>query len=120
MIHMMRKIKLSYTGDDKYLPEGIERKKWYPIVGYEARKIEKSFDSGKKWVEELFYFVISSQGKVTLIASFNCHTAIDEQAEIPGGQLIGLMNNILTLLKVWSEKHEKEERNREKDSGKNS
>ena len=116
MIHMMRKIKMEYTGDEKYLPDAVQRKKWYSIVGYEARKTEKHFESKKKWVEEIFYFIIADNGKMTLIASFNCNTKIDEQAEIPGGQITGLMNNILSLLKVWSEKYGNEEQSGKTDS----
>jgi len=106
MIHMIHPIQCKYTGDDKYMRDGIERKKWYTVVGYEARNVEKEFEGKKKWIDELFYLVINDQGKMVVIASFNCSVRIDQQSEIPGTQIAGLMSNLLSLVKVWSEKHE--------------
>lgn len=104
MVIMQRKIQCKYTGPDKYLQEGFKRDKWFPVVATEVRRREKEYEGKKRTVEEIFYIVIGEKGQLVTTASFNCETRIDESAEIPGGQLIGLLNNLLTMVKVWSEK----------------
>lgn len=106
MIHMMRKVRCKYTGSDEYQPEGIDRKVTYPVIAYEIRRREKPGfeDKPAKVVEEIFFIVLNSNAVLTTVASFNCKVYIDENAEFPGGQAIQLMNNILTMGKVLSEK----------------
>lgn len=104
MIMLQRKIKCKFTGSDDYLPEGVPRDKFIPVIGIEARRREKTYEGKTQWVEDLFYIVINNKGKVVTIASFNCSTMIDESAEIPAGQLVQLLNNITIVGKVISEK----------------
>jgi hypothetical protein len=104
MVIMQRKIQCKYTGPDKYMQEGFRRDKWLPVVATEVRKREKAYEGKKRVIEEIFYIIIGDNGQLITTASFNCETRIDESAEIPGGQLIGLLNNLLTMVKVWSEK----------------
>ena len=102
-IMIQRKLKCKFTGSDDYLPEGIPRDKFIPVIGFEYRKREQHKDGKSFWVEDLYYVVINNKGKAVSIASFNCSTMIDESAEIPAGQLIQLLNNITIMGKVISE-----------------
>lgn len=100
----MRKIKCKFTGSDDFLPEGVPRDKWLPVIGYETRKREKEFEGKKSIVEDILYLVTNEKGKIVPIASFNCSTMIDDQSEIEGGKLLSVLNNILAMGKVLSEK----------------
>lgn len=104
MIHIMRKIKCKFTGSEDYQPEGIPRDKWFPVIGYEVRAREKEFQGKKERVEDVYYLVTNDKGKMVTIASFNCTTMIDEQAEIEGGKLLSMLNNISLMGKIISEK----------------
>lgn len=104
MVHIMRKIKCKFVGSEDYQPEGIPRDKWFPVIGYEIRRREKEFQGKKETVEDVYYLVTNDKGKMVTIASFNCSTMIDEQAEIEGGKIASLLNNIMLMGKVISEK----------------
>lgn len=119
MIHLQRKIKCKFTGSEEYQPEGIAREKWFPVIGYEIRKREKKFENKIEMVEDVFYLVTNEKGRMITLASFNCSTMIDEQAELSGGQLMQLLNNILSMGKVLSEKLAKFPDKKGSDSGEN-
>jgi hypothetical protein len=109
MIHMMRKLKCKFTGADDFLPEGIPRDKFLPVLGIESRKrIHVDTREGKqgkqKEVEDIFYLVTDDKGKLISIASFNCATMIDEKAEIDFNATMQMMNNITIIGKILSEK----------------
>lgn len=107
MIYIQRKLKCKYTGDEKYRQEGIERDKWMPVVGFESRKRNVTYEGKTKVVDDLYYVVISAKSEVLIVSSINCIARIDEGAELQGGQAVGLMNNILSVLKVISEGYAK-------------
>lgn len=101
---IQRKLKCKFTGSDDFLPEDIPRDKFIPVIGYEYRRKEREHN-GKSFVQEdVYYIVINNKGKLTTIASFNCSTMIDDQAEINANQLMQLLNNITIMGKVMSEK----------------
>jgi hypothetical protein len=104
MVHIMRKIKCKFTGSEDYQPEGIPRDRWFPVIGYEVRAREKDFQGKKERVEDIYYLVTNDKGKMVTIASFNCTTMIDESAEIEGGKLLSMLQNISIMGKVISEK----------------
>lgn len=104
MIHIQRKLRCKFTGPDGYLQSGIEPGKWMNVIGYEIRNREREYDGKKSVIGEIYFVVIGNNGKVSVIASFNCETRIDDHAEISGGQIVQLMTNILTMGKVLSEK----------------
>lgn len=104
MIMLQRKIKCKFTGSEDFQPEGIPRDKWLPVIGFEVRRREKIFNDKKEIVEDVYYLVTNEKGKLQTIASFNCSTMIDEQAEINSGELIRLLNNISMMGKIISEK----------------
>lgn len=110
-IILQRKLKCKFTGSDDYLPEDIPREKFMPIVGYEYRKREVRKDDKSFSVEDLYYQVINSKGKIISLASFNCNTMIDENAEINAGTLMQLLNNISLIGKVLSEQFAKTDKN---------
>lgn len=104
MVHMMRKIKCKFTGSEDFQPEGIGRDKWFPVIGYETRQRQKTFDNKTETVTDIYYLVTNDKGRLVTVASFNCSTMIDEAAEIPGGELMRMLNNISLMGKVISEK----------------
>lgn len=100
---IQRKLKCKFTGSDDFLPEGVPRDKFMPVIAYEYQRREKEFEGKARIQEDLFYIVLNNKGKPTRIASFNCATMIDENAEINAGQLMQLLNNITIMGKVISE-----------------
>lgn len=104
MIHLMRKIKCKFTGSEEYQPEGVKRDQWFPVIGYEARKREKTIGDKTQWVEDIFYLITNEKGKIVTIASFNCQTMIDEKAEIDLKAALDLLRNVTIIGKVLSEK----------------
>jgi|WetSurMetagenome_2_1015567.scaffolds.fasta_scaffold15199_9 hypothetical protein len=105
MIHLQRKLKMKYTGSDDYLPEGVPRDKFIPVIGYEIRKTEKNVKGENKTFEDIYYIVINDNGKLSKVAEFNCVTMIDEQAEISGERLTQGVQNLMSIIKVMGEKH---------------
>jgi hypothetical protein len=106
---MQRKIKCKFTGADDFLPEGIPRDKFLPVLGIETRKRvhvdnRPGKEGIKKEVEDIFYLVTDDKGKMISIASFNCSTMIDEKAEIDFSAAMQMMNNITIIGKILSEK----------------
>lgn len=113
---LQRKLKCKYTGSDDYLPPDVPREKFMPVVGFEYRKrkisgVGENHNTTKE-IEDLYFLVINSKGKITTIASFNCNTMIDENAEINAGSLMQLLNNITIMGKVLSEKVAKGNQNK--------
>ena len=106
---LQRKIKCKFIGSSEYQPEGIPNDKFIPVIGYEYRKREQNKDGKIIWVEDMYFLVVTAKGKLTPLASFNCATMIDEQAEINGGTLAQLLNNITIIGKVLSEKITKDD-----------
>lgn len=104
MIVIQRKLKAKYTGEDQYKQDGIDRDKWMNVIGIESRKRLKKYEGKEKWVDDLFLVVINNNSKACIISAMNMDIRIDDGAELQGGQATQLMQNILTLLKVMSEK----------------
>ncbi len=119
MIHMMRKLKCKYTGPDDYLPEGVPRDKFIPVLGYEVRRREQRKEDKTVIVEDVYYMVTNDKGKLVSIASFNCSTMIDERAEIDLSAAVKLLENVTMIGKVLSEKMAASDRSRgsKKDEG---
>jgi len=107
MIHLQRKVKMKYTGSDEYLPQGVPREKFIPVIGYESRKVEKTYEGKQKTSEEIFYFVLNDNGKMTRIAEFNCVTMIDEQAELNVDRAVQMAQNLTTSVKLITETYAK-------------
>lgn len=110
-IILQRKLKCKFTGSDDYLPEFIPRDSFIPVIGFEYRKREVLKENKNFFIEDLYYQVINSKGKIISIASFNCNTMIDEQAEINSGTLMQLLNNISLIGRVLSEQVAKTDKN---------
>lgn len=106
MIYLQRKLKMKFIGADDYLPEGVPRGKWIPVIGFEVRRREqqKQNEQGTKIVEDIYYVITNDKGKVVSVASFNCSTMIDENAEWNTSQAMQLISNLTVLAKVLSEK----------------
>lgn len=104
MIQMMKKIEVKFTGDDEYRPKELPRDKWLSVLGYEWKRRNTEYEGKPKVVNDLFFIVVGNNGKVCRVSEISCSVRIDQRSEIEGGQLIQMMNNITTLLKVISEK----------------
>lgn len=105
MAQLIKKIKCKFVAADEYKPDEISRDRWMPVIGIESRKKEfKRDDKPSVFGEEFFFLVIDDKGKLRTIASFNCQTMIDDNAEINPGQLMRLLENIAIIGKVLSEK----------------
>lgn len=85
MIMLQRKLRCKFMGDKKYLPESITPGKWMPIIGFETRKRRKETRGIVVEVEDLYYLVVNDNWKVETIASFNCHTMIDNGSASKNG-----------------------------------
>lgn len=107
MIHLTKPLKAKYTGPDDYLPENIPRDKWLPVIGYEIRRIPKNIKGETKEVEEPFFLFIDTVGKIKAVAAFNFSTLIDDKAILDANQVCQLLQNVVSLLKVLSEKMSK-------------
>lgn len=103
MVWMQRKIKCKVINDE-YRPEGIPSDRFIPVLGIETRKREKEYQGKKMWVEDVYYLVVDNRGKLLSVASFNCSTMVDEEAELKTNRAIDLLNNTMTMWKVASEK----------------
>lgn len=104
MIHLTRVVKVKYSGPDDYLPENIGREKWMPVIGYEVRHVKKTIKEVERDIEEIFFRVIDNNGKLVHVAAFNCSVMIDEKATMDGNQIVSLLGNVVSLIKVLSEK----------------
>ncbi len=104
MVHFQRKIKINYSGDDKYLPKNITRGKWLPVLGYEVRSTDRMIDGIKKVFQDVFFLVIGDDSSLVKVAEMNCRVMIDEKAELDVHAAMDLLRNITLMGKVISEK----------------
>lgn len=102
MVWMQRKIKCKVINPD-YKPDGIPDK-FIPVLGIETRKREKEYQGKKMIVEDVYYLVVDNRGKLLSIASFNCATMVDEEAELKLNRATELLNNVTVMWRVANEK----------------
>lgn len=81
MVHLQRKIKCKWCGEEKYLPKDVPTDNWLPVIGYETRRRNaRNPESGESIVVEDTYFkVINNNGKLVDIAAFNCKVTVDSE-----------------------------------------
>lgn len=101
---MQRKVKCRYVGESKFKPENVPAEKWMPVIAFEVVRGSNFHEGKEKTFENLFYHVIDSKGKLVKVASFNCQTIIDDNAEVQGGTLSQMVNNLTVMVKVLGEK----------------
>lgn len=100
MVWMQRKLKCKVTTtDSRYRPEGIPER-FIPVLGIETRRREKTFEGKITIVEDVYYLVVTNNGKLIPIASFNCVTMIDGQCDISINQAI---SSFMTMLEAWKD-----------------
>lgn len=105
MIIMSKKLKIKYTGEDKYKPKNIKRDVFMAVIGTESKTRERTFDGKTRTVSDVSFMVIGDNGQPALLHEMNSQIMVDENAELEGGRLVQMVNNLLTLMKVWSEKN---------------
>lgn len=81
MVHLQRKLKCMYVGEDKYKPEGIPENKWLQVIGYETkrRNTRKPNSNEMIVVEDTYLKVINNNGMIVDLAAFNCKVTIDNE-----------------------------------------
>jgi len=72
MIKMERLVVITFRKnvDIKWLPEGIELNRSYPVVA--IKTVQRKDTKVDKVIEDLLFGVINSAGNLIFIASFNC------------------------------------------------
>lgn len=81
VLFINKNLKIKFVGGEDYRPRNVPYKKFIRPVGFESRKVKKTFDGVEKIVDELFYLVIDDNGFVVSVAAFNCVAIIDDDAE---------------------------------------
>lgn len=66
------KLRVQYSGEKGYKPEGIDYNKWYDVVSTHSRKRTSEFEGKKKELIEVFFWVIADNGKLTKLIHTNC------------------------------------------------
>lgn len=72
IVILQARLRIKYDGDEMYCPKNIKAGKWYRVIGYEGRRVQKSFDGKKYEKTELDFLVIGDNYKVVQIPEFNC------------------------------------------------
>jgi len=72
MIKMERPVVITFKKnvDIKWLPEGVELDKSYPVVA--IKTVQRKDNRVDKVIEDLLFGIINSAGNLIFIASFNC------------------------------------------------
>lgn len=73
---LTKQLELKFIGPDQYLKEGITRNRIYPVVGYETRKREKTFEGRTVWTDDPYLLIITDNKKLVSLAAFNCDVQI--------------------------------------------
>lgn len=95
---IVRKLKCRFSGDKKYLPDGIPENKWIPVIGYEIReRHQASRNNANRIVNDIFYLVLDDKGKIIPLASFNCQTIVDD-SELQ--VMVSMVKGIATLVET--------------------
>ncbi len=116
MLHYLRKIKIKFVGDAKYIPNEMPEGKFIPVIGYSTRTVtinKGGEDQSTK--DEVLFHCIGVNGKMVRIVEFNCLVMIDEKAELDVmtvatemcGKLSMAIGNCNSLLKFLSSEVEK-------------
>ena len=87
MVYFNRKLKVKFSGDQKFLPQEMPEGKFLPVLGYTTQKRIQKVDDGTgtmvpKEKEDIYFFCIGTNGHFFRIAEFNCAVMIDEKAEL--------------------------------------
>ncbi len=110
MVYFNRKIKVKFSGDQKFLPQDMPEGKFLPVLGYTFQKRTQVIDDVPKEKEDIYFFCIGTSGKMFRVSEFNCKIMIDEKAELDVmtmaaeicGKLEKAVNNCNILLKYLS------------------
>ena len=103
MIVMQRPLMAKYSGPDEYIPEGIPRDKFLPVVGVKTRTEERMVKDKPKKIEDIFYLIINDKGKLTEVSSFNCTTEINRKLEIQGDLFLNVIGALSTNIGTMTE-----------------
>jgi hypothetical protein len=79
MIKLERPIAITFKKniDIKWLPEGIELNRSYPVVA--IKTVQRKDTKVDKIVEDLLFGVINSEENLVFIASFNCTISLNKE-----------------------------------------
>lgn len=116
MVHFLRKLKVKFSGDPKYLPQDMPEGKFVPVLAYGTQKRIQMVDKNQTGQpvptekEDVVFFCIGTSGKLFRVADFNCSVMIDEKAENDimtaaaemAGKLSMAVSNCNVLLKYLS------------------
>ena len=99
---LQRRVRVKYIGDDDYRPHNVPANKFIPAIGFETRRVEKTFEQGKtKTVDELFFIVVDNMGKPQSVAGFNCAVTVDENDDL--SKTTDVLRNATLLITALSE-----------------
>ena len=101
---IQRKLRAKFIGNEDYRPKNFEQKGFVPVIGFESRKVPKTFNGESKVVDEMFLIIIDDHGKIVSAAAFNFAVMID-QIDEDAGKIAQTLNNATLLLKQLSEKN---------------
>lgn len=117
MVHYLRKLKVKFVGEQKFLPQDMPEGKFIPVLGYSTKKITVKNEDGNREsdIEGVVFHCIGISGKIVHVAEFNCAVMIDGKAEIEAltiaseicGKLSMAIGNCNSLLKYLSSEVEK-------------
>lgn len=103
MIVLQRPLMAKYSGPDEYIPEGITRDKFLPVVGVKTRTEERMVKDKPKKIEDIFYLVINDKGKLLEVSAFNCTTEINRKLELNTDQLLNALGAIASNTGIMTE-----------------
>jgi hypothetical protein len=104
MLMLQRKVRFKYTGDNDYKPDGIDKSKYYTVIGYEIQSVEKERDGVTKRQDNLYYVVINDKARSVIVASWNGETIIDNSAECNFEVWYEFFKKTLSMLGVINER----------------
>lgn len=104
MMYLQRKLRASYSGEEKYRPEQMPEKKYLPVIGWATKRRLKNNTKVAEYVDEPYLIVIGNDGKPLEVVMFNVKVMIDDRSEIDMVQLTGIVNNLTIMGKVLCEK----------------
>jgi hypothetical protein len=98
MIQIQRQLMAKYSGPDDYIPEGISRDKFIPVVGVKTRIEERMVRDKPKKIEDIFLLIINDKGHIVEVSAFNCTVEINRKAEFNPDQITQILGTIQTLI----------------------
>lgn len=99
---LQRKLRAKFIGNEDYRPKNFDQKGYVPVVGFETRKVKKTFEGQEKVIDEPFLLIIDDHSKLIPVAAFNFNIQIDG-ADDNMAQATALLQNATILLKAIAE-----------------